>query len=239
MEILALELRKLGLKEKEVQVYLAGLALGPNSVQKIAREAKITRPTAYQIIKTLEEKGLFVEVKQRKKRYFTAQSPERILGILKIQKRELEEREREFIRIIAALESKYAPEEGGVRRYRGKEGLKTLEESFSFTPSSNIYVFCSKVNPQEIKQREIVYQNIKKRLGKIEVKEIYSKKVKTKSKIAQVQRKSLPSLDLKGTLILSDKAIFLSRQKPEGFLIDNKLMVDLLKSFFLALWNLI
>jgi len=30
-----LELRKLGLKEKEVKVYLAGLELGPGSVKKI------------------------------------------------------------------------------------------------------------------------------------------------------------------------------------------------------------
>ena len=86
-----LELRKLGLKEKEVQVYLAGLELGPSSVQKIAEMAKITRPTTYEIIKILEKKGLFVEIKQKKKRVFIAQSPERILGILRIQKREIEE----------------------------------------------------------------------------------------------------------------------------------------------------
>ena len=61
MEILALELRKLGLREKEVRVYLTGLELGPSSVQVIAKRAKITRPTTYEIIKTLKEKGLFVE----------------------------------------------------------------------------------------------------------------------------------------------------------------------------------
>ena len=102
-----LELRKLGLTEKEVRVYLASLELGPSSVKKIAEIAKIPRPTTYQIIKTLENKGLFIEAKQKKKRLFVAQSPERILGILRIQKREIEEKEREFIRIISALESKY------------------------------------------------------------------------------------------------------------------------------------
>ena len=211
MEILALELRKLGLKEKEVRVYLAGLVLGPSSVQVIAQKAKITRPTTYEIIKTLEEKGLFVETKQRKKRYFAAQSPERILGILRIQKRELEEREREFIRIIAALESKYAPEEGGVRRYRGKEGLKTLEEIFSFSSTPEIFI----ANLKETKRIKAIFQKIKKRLGKINLKKI--------------------NVKLGGTLIIFDKAIFLSSQKPEGFLIENKLMVGLLKSLFLAL----
>lgn len=67
-----LELRKLGLTEKEVRVYLAGLELGPSSVKKISEMAKITKPTAYEIIKDLERKGLFAETlkerKQKKKR---------------------------------------------------------------------------------------------------------------------------------------------------------------------------
>lgn len=240
MEILALELRKLGLREKEVRVYLTGLELGPSSVQKISKRAKITRPTTYEIIKTLKEKGLFVESKQRKKRYFIAQSPERILGILRVQKRELEEKEREFIRIIAALESKYALKETeGLRVYKGKAGLKALDESLSFTSSSEIFVFCSKTNLKEIKQREVIYQKIKKRLGKIEIKEIYPKKVKIKPKVSEIERKFLSSSNLKGTLILFNKAIFLAPKKPEGYLIESQLIVNLLKSLFLALWNLI
>jgi len=39
-----LELRKLGLTEKEVRVYLVGLELGPVSVQDIAKVAQIARP---------------------------------------------------------------------------------------------------------------------------------------------------------------------------------------------------
>ena len=125
MEILPLELRKLGLKEKEVQVYLTGLELGPSSVQKIAKKAKITRPTTYEIIKTLEKKGLFIETKQKKKRLFVAQSPERILGILKIKKREIEEKEREFIRIIATLQSKYSEKLKIQQRKEEKMAVKT------------------------------------------------------------------------------------------------------------------
>ena len=127
MEItpIELELRKLGLTEKEVRIYLAGLELGPSSILNIAQKAGLARPTTYEIVKKLEEKGLFAESKQKKKRYFIAQSPERILGLLRTQKREIEEKEREFIRIIAALESKYSKEKEGVKVFKGKEGLKT------------------------------------------------------------------------------------------------------------------
>ena len=67
MNIIALELRKLGLAEKEVKVYLTGLELGPTSVQKISVAANLTRPTTYEIIEKLEAKGLFSEIKEKKK----------------------------------------------------------------------------------------------------------------------------------------------------------------------------
>lgn len=209
-----LELRKLGLTEKEVRVYLAGLELGPSSVKKIAEIAKTTRPTVYEIIKKLEEKGLFIEAKQKKKRYFLAQSPEKILRILRVQKREIEEKEREFIRIIATLESKYSLE-GEIKLFKGRGGLKTLEEIFSFSSTPEVFI----VNPRGIKKRRIIFQKIKRRLGRMNIKET--------------------NLKLNGTLILFDKAIFLSSHKSEGYLIENQLIVSLLKSFFLALWRLI
>jgi len=193
-----LELRKLGLSEKEVKVYLAGLELGPSSVQKIAALTKITRPTTYGIIKKLEEKGLFDEVKQKGKRVFIAQSPERILGLLRIQKREIEEKEREFIRIISVLEAKYSKEKEGIKVFKEKEGLKALAEIISFSSTPEIFVINPKLNPIKLKEKEKIFQAIKKRLGKIEVKEIETK--------------------LKGSLIIFDKVIFFPSGKREGFL---------------------
>jgi len=206
-----LELRKLGLTEKEVKIYLAGLELGPDSVQKIAQITKITRPTVYEIIKKLEEKGLFAEIKQKShcshttKRFFVAQSPERILNILRTQKREIEEKEREFIRIIASLEEKYSKQEG-IRSYKGKERLKALEEILSFSPVSSIVIISNK-KPLKFKK---AFQKIKKRLGEIKLKEIKK--------------------NLDGTIIIFDKIIFLPSKKQEGFLIENKLVINLIKS---------
>jgi len=210
-----LELRKLGLTEKEVRVYLASLELGPSSVLNIAQKTGLARPTTYEIVKSLENKGLFAETKQKKKRYFVAQSPERILGLLRVQKREIEEKEREFIRIIAALESKYSKEKEGIKVYKGKEGLKTLEEILSFSPTPEILIVNPKTLPIKLAKLKTIYQKIKKRLGKIEVKEIEA--------------------TLEGSLIIFDKAIFFPFKKREGFLIENPLIVHLLKSLLLAL----
>jgi sugar-specific transcriptional regulator TrmB len=191
-----LELRKLGLTEKEVRVYLMGLELGPSSVQNIAKKAGLTRPTTYEIIKKLEAKGLFVEGKEKRKRYFVAQSPERILGILRVQKREIEEKEREFIRIIAALEARYSKE--GIQVFKGKEGLKGLAEIISFSSTPEILIINPKLSPIKPKERKKIFQAIKKRLGRVSVKEVNTK--------------------LKGNLIVFDKVIFFSSRKQEGFL---------------------
>ena len=169
--LMELELRKLGLSEKEVRVYLAGLELGPNSVQNIARKAELARPTAYEIIKKLEEKRLFVETKQKGKKVFIAQSPKSILGILRTQKREIEEKEREFIRIIAALEARYSKEKG-IRVFKGKERLRGLEEIISFSSVPEIFIINPKNIPISSKSLKKIYLEIKKRLGRIEVKEL-------------------------------------------------------------------
>jgi len=194
-----LELRKLGLTEKEVRVYLAGLELGPSSVQNIAKIAELARPTAYEIIKKLEEKRLFVETKQKRKKVFIAQSPESILGILRAQKREIEEKEREFIRIIAALEARYSKEEG-IRVFKGKDGLKSLEEIISFSSVPGILIINPKNIPISSKSLKKIYLEIKKRLGRIGVKELNIDK-------------------FKGALIAFDKVIYFPSTKFEAFLI--------------------
>lgn len=211
MDIIPLELRKLGLKEKEVAVYLAGLKLGPSPLQSIAKEAQITRPTAYEVVRHLETKGLFSETTKGKKRYFLAQSPENILGIFRLQKREVEEKEREFIRIIAALEKKGE----GIKVFRGKEGLEMLKEriSFSLTPQLSM-VYSDK---KELAQGKAIAEKIKKRLGNVVLKE-------------------LPGA-IGGTLFLFDKAAFLSQPKNEGYLIEHPALVDVLKSLFNLLWS--
>jgi len=208
MDILSLELRKLGLKEKEAKVYLAGLELGMTSIQNVAKKAGVTRPTAYEIVRTLREKGLFREVQQGKKRLYVANSPEKILNILRLQKRELEEKEREFIRIIAALESRYAPKGGGTQVFKGKEGLRVLQEQILYTARKDIMVFTS-----EKAQVQRWCATLQKRLGKLLVRE-----------------RIVPGLQ--GTLFLGEKAVFISTKKQEGYLVDSPLVVDSLRRLF-------
>ena len=217
IEILPLEMRKLGLTEKEVRVYLAALELGYTSVQEIAKKAQVSRPTAYEIIKSLEKKELITQSKEKGRRYFTAQSPDNLLGILKRQKKELEEKEREFIRIIAALRAKYyLSDKREIKTYQGKSGLAILLDDFLTTHSKKIYLLAADNKIWPISQRKAAYKKIKKRLGRIKVKEIIGK------------------TGFKETVIIYDKVIILSSQKT-GLLIENKTVINLIKSLLLLI----
>ncbi|MEK7510030.1 MAG: helix-turn-helix domain-containing protein [Patescibacteria group bacterium] len=236
-DILPLELRKLGLKDKEVKVYLAGLELGPTTMQKLAIKAGIKRPTAYEIVKILARKNLFQETRQGKKRYVQVQSPEKILSLLRLQKREIEEREREFVRIIAALETKYSSKEKGeISAFRGQEGINLLYEKLSFTSSYEISVLSSELNLQDIQKRNKIYETIQKRLGKIEVKEMYPAKSETPFPYGKRKVLSSPYLP-PGTLIIFDRAIFFPNDSQSGYLMDHPFVGELLKSLFRALWE--
>jgi len=236
-DFIPLELRKLGLKDKEVKVYLAGLELGPSPVQDIAKKASVVRPTTYEIIKSLKIKGLFAETKKGVRRLFVAQSPEKILELLRTQKRELKEKEREFIRIIAALESKYySGERGGISVFHGEEGMKMLEEKISFSSTPEILVFASRADKKEMQRREEIYRQIKTRRGKIEVKEMCAEKLA--EPFLYGARKSIESKHMvPGTLIIFDQAVFIPAENLKGYAIENQLLVELLKSLFRALWD--
>jgi len=215
IEILPLELRKLGLTEKEAMVYLAALKLGYTSVQEIAKKAQISRPTAYGVIKALENKELISQSREKGKRYFTAQSPDHLLGILKRQKKELKEKEREFIRIIAALRDKYyLNDKREIKIYQGKAGLEILFDDFLTSPARKIYLLAGDNKIWPISQRRAAYKKIKKRLGQIEIKELVGK------------------VTLRETIIIYDKVIILTPEKT-GMLIENKVMINLIKSLFL------
>lgn len=213
METLSFELRKLGLTEKEAGVYLAALEFGSAAAQKISQKLNISRPTVYEIIKNLKVKGLMSEFKEAKRTYFSAESPDKLLRLLRLQKREIEEKERELLRIIAALRAKYHLEEEKLfRAYQGPEGLKILESDLLETDCREIYIVNPKKIPFNLKQ---IWSSVRKRLGQIQIKEITIKKPAPAS------------------LLIYDKIIFISSAKPfKGILIEDKNFAAILKEKF-------
>ena len=122
----------LGLSEKEAAVYVAALQLGPAPVQDIAKLSKVNRATTYVMIESLEKRGLISSTQKDKKRIFIAEAPDRLLALLRLQKKELEEQESELTKMLPKLNAIFnrSGEKPEVRYFEGSEGLETLRRGY-------------------------------------------------------------------------------------------------------------
>ena len=69
-------LKEIGLTDKESRVYIALLELGKASAYALAEKSKLKRPTTYNILSELVQKGLAIKVPRVKKQNFIAVTPE-------------------------------------------------------------------------------------------------------------------------------------------------------------------
>ena len=93
-------LSDLGLSPTETRVYLASLKLGPTSVQEVAKAAKLSRTASYDVIAQLQERGLMSTFERGKKKYFSAEEPERAISYFRGRMHELEEKIETFTRSL-------------------------------------------------------------------------------------------------------------------------------------------
>lgn len=75
-------LKKLWLKEKEVQIYLDLIEHGISSITEIIERTQLHRPEAYRLIPLLIEEWFLTEIKKSKRRLFIAESPEKLIWLL-------------------------------------------------------------------------------------------------------------------------------------------------------------
>jgi len=119
-------LRKIGLTENEIKIYLSLLKTGLSTAYEIGKNTGIYRVHVYDKLEQLMDKGLVTHVYQGAKKYFQATHPAKLKQFLEDQKRELDVQEQEINNILPELEAmtKIPKEDTFVEVFKGKEGLK-------------------------------------------------------------------------------------------------------------------
>ncbi len=132
MDELLSELKHLGLSDKEAAVYLASLELGPASVQDICHKAKVNRATTYVMIESLSGRGLMSTFVKGKKRFYAPENPDRLMSLVRMQQKELQEKENELAKTLPMLMALFNAEgaKPQIRYLEGAEGLKTARATF-------------------------------------------------------------------------------------------------------------
>lgn len=82
---------KIGLSEKERDIYLAVLKAGKISPQRVATVTGINRTTVYSVAKKLTQLGLLSEDLGQKVAYLSPESPERIVALFEREEKKLAE----------------------------------------------------------------------------------------------------------------------------------------------------
>lgn len=127
--ILEQYLQNIGLSDKEAQLYVVGLQLGPATIQQLAQQSGIKRSTVYEVIDSLKEQSLFFVTQKGKRKLFTAQDPDNLSLLLQQKQKVLAQ----IMPDLEALKNTTAIKPA-IRVHEGLDGLKQIYEDMIKKP---------------------------------------------------------------------------------------------------------
>jgi len=243
------ELISIGLSEKEAKVYLASLELGKSSVQKIAQKAEVKRATTYVVIQALMKKGLMGSLEQNKKTFFFAESPDNLLSLIRIQERELEEKERRLKRMIPEMLALYdsSDKKPKVCYYEGTEGLKSVQQEYLKVKKKEIWTifnadhfsrFSPRVGADEY-TKERARRGIKGRVIYISKHGPIKSLESDKKKLRQSKRLPYKDFPFEADFTIFDNKVSIEAydDKVMGVVIEDDRIADSMRTLFNAIWK--
>ncbi len=121
-------LKKAGLNEKEIRVYLSLFNLGRATPHMISQDTGVNRTTVYRQLENLEKLALVVRILDQHKTYFELADVSSLEQLVKQKVAEAQFLQTELEQIIGALQQndRLVASSTTVKYFRGKEGLKQL-----------------------------------------------------------------------------------------------------------------
>ena len=121
-------LRAIGLTENEVKVYLALFGLDEALASKIGDVVGLNRTHVYDVLDSLQEKGLISYVVKENRKYFKPAHPDKLIDYIHEKQSMLQHQESVVQKLIPDLLQlqKINNQEGIIEIYKGAEGYKTL-----------------------------------------------------------------------------------------------------------------
>ncbi|PIX62494.1 hypothetical protein CO057_01675 [Candidatus Uhrbacteria bacterium CG_4_9_14_0_2_um_filter_41_50] len=130
-------LELLGLKSKDLEVYVALLRLGSAPLRKIATECSLSRATAYDSLKRLKSAVLVSYVDAKSHRYFVAEDPQKLRGLATRREVALQEARQTLDDLLPELQNIIgeAGHRPAVRYFEGDAGVKDVLKDVLSTTS--------------------------------------------------------------------------------------------------------
>ena len=149
-------LRELDLSDRQINIYLALLRLGPASIRDIASESGINRGSTYETLKQLVTRGVVSYFPKGKRRVFQAEDPERLLSLGESKQQALSvamgQLRKEIIPALKLSQTEFSP--GNVRFYEGDDGvelvLRDILDSTGKNPDQGYAVISTKTIREQL-----------------------------------------------------------------------------------------
>lgn len=239
------ELKNLGLSDKEARVYIAALELGSDTAQNIAKKAGVGRPSTYMQIEMLKKRGLISEVDMHGRRYFVAESPEKLNILIqkieedvKIKKTELDG----IIDSLMELNRNSENEPPTSRQYEGEDAYRMVKKDI-LAKTKNSYFGIINIDDFNRYSSETFTEFFKKidlLVAKSRFLYVSQRDQKSDSSSADANlRKIMLKNDFSSEIIIADDIISITQFNPKIviIIIENKQIADSFKAIFELLWN--
>ena len=240
-------LSKFGLSDKEIEVYLTLLSLGPAPVRKIAIESGVNRGTTYDILKSLQSAGLVSYYHKAKHQYFVAEDPKKLLDAFRARLDKFEALKKEITEVLPELRLLHAAVEDRpvVTYYYGAVGvrliLQDVLDQVELEDIKEYYVYSSATIRQYLYAAFPDFSESRV-VKKINVKVIAlgrgGELVGLDERKWLSDKQSAPTY----TLIYAGRVAMISTNKegmPVGVIIQNRGLYETQKIIFTNLWKLI
>lgn len=239
-------LRKIGLTENEIKVYLDLLKSGTSTAYDVSKRTAIYRVHVYDKLEQLMDKGLVTHIYRGAKKFFQATNPSKLKQYIEDKKKELELQEDAVDSILPELEKmlNLPKEDTLVEVFKGNEGLKYFLKDIIKVGKEVLITGIDDQKYQEslpifMKQyfRDLKKNNIKERVLTINRKGIFlfNKDMATVTKYRFLESKQFNPTN---TFVYGDKVVIVTWGSPvTAVMIKNKEMTETYKNHFEHLWK--
>lgn len=243
-------LGKIGLSEKEAQIYELLVSVGPSNIKSILFHTKLKRGNAYYLLDNLKALELVEQTLVRGRTVFSARNPEQLELLLAKQKTEVAKAEEELRGSLPHLRTLFqtAAHKPGVRFYEGIEGIKAIHrEMLSERKEILAYVFLKKEWDNVLGNdfwkwyyQERIKNNISVRAIAVdspEGRDHKAKDAKEQRETRLVNAKEYPISIEKN--VVGNKVAFLSLKPDEqvGVLVENTAIAETERAIFELCWK--
>lgn len=236
-------LKEFGLEENEAKVYLASLSLGPTTILKLSKHGEVKRTTVYEIVDSLEMKGLMKKEIHGFKTLYSPEHPERL-------KNTLEAKSTLLTRVLPELEGKYHLKgtESSIKYYEGLTAIKNVYDDLLKDSKRHdfYYAVSNTAEWQGIEDDYFMKNHVEKRVDlglKINLLFVDSDVAQKRKQFEHNYNEEIRFLPKDANIhvdmvITQHKLVIFQLHEPlVALVIENQTMINTQKEIFELLWN--